>query len=288
MTGTDDGAAPRQEPLLWVTGALLGVGLAVALLMFGVFGSSDDPAGASASPSLRPGQSVAPSPSLVAIASPLPSVGGTVAPATALPTAAPTAAPTKTPKPTPTPNTDAVIVTWDVPRQEDCTGTTAGQIHVSWTVKRATGVSISIDGPGIYDTYAGLTGEVDLPYGCDFTVLQHTYTLRTIGGTGTADRLSRTVRTRAPSITSFSVGSPACVEGGDDFTGVNMSYEVRAATGAQLKRDGEVYANYTTKAADDIVMFDCREESQLFRLTTTGGYGDPATQAIRVNNPLFQ
>ena len=274
MTGTEDGAAPRQELLLWVTGALLGVGLAVALLMFGLFGSSGEP-GASRAPT---GPSVMPS--LVALASPTPSLTPTAAP--------PTAVPTSTPKPTPTPNVDGVIVTWDVPRQEDCTGTTPGQVHVSWEVKRATGVSVSIDGPGIYDTYEGLTGEVDLPFGCDLTVLQHTYTLRTIGSAGAEDRLTRTVRTRAPSIVSFKMGSPECVEDGDDFTGVSMSYEVRAATGAQLKRDGDVYANYNTKAADDIVMFDCREESQLFRLTTTGGYGDPATQAIRVNNPLFQ
>lgn len=219
------------------------------------------------------------------LASPQPSPGLTAAPASVPPE---TFSPPTAPPPTEVPSTAPAIVTWDVPAQEDCTGTTAGQITVKWAIKRATGVAISIDGPGIYQEYVGSSGEVVLPFGCDSTVLKHTYLLTTEGGDGPAATSVRVVKTRAPSIVSFSMGDAACVEGGDTYVGVSMHYEVRAATGVDLKRDGVAYTSYTAKAWDDIVMFDCREESQLFRITTTGGFGDPATQAIRVNNPLLQ
>ncbi len=278
MAGADDAGRGREPLVLGVTGALIGVGLAVALLVFGNFGG-DGTAGASASPTILPGQSVPPS--LVAGASPLPSGDATVAPATTAPTAAPTPKPTKTPKPTPTANTNPAIVTWEVPKLEDCTGTTGGQIHVSWTVARASGVSISIDGPGIYDSYAGLTGEVDLPYGCSDTILEHTYTLTTIGGTGPAATRTKTVKTRPASVVSFSMGEPDCGPG-DTFVGISMSFEVRAATGAELRRDGSVYSTYSSKATDDIVLYDCSKESQVWKLTTTGGFGDSASKSVKV------
>ena len=280
MAGADAGSG-RREPLLWVTGALIGILLAVGLLVFGNFGS-DGSAGASASASALPGQSGAPSPSLVAGASALPTDGASAAPTTAAPTAAPTPKPTKTPKPTPTANTNPAIVVWEVPKQEDCTGTTGGQIHVSWRVERAEGVSVSIDGPGIYDSYAGLSGEIDLPYGCSNAVLEHTYTLRTIGGTGPAATRTKTVRTRAPSVVSFSMGAPECGLG-DTFVGISMSFEVRAATGAELRRDGSLYSTYHSKATDDIVLYDCSKASQVWKLTTTGGYGDSASKSVTVD-----
>ncbi len=275
MAGTDAGSGQR-EPLLWVTGALIGIALAIGLVVFMNFGSTGQ-AGASASASLLPGQSVAPS--LVAGASALPS-GGAVQPSTE-PTAAPTPKPTRTPKPTPTPNTNPAIVVWDVPKLEDCTGTTGGSINVRWRVERADGVSISIDGPGIYDSYAGLTGEIDLPYGCSNADLDHTYTLRTIGGTGPVATRTRTVATRAPSVVSFSMGTPDCGPG-DTFVGISMTYEVRAATGAELRRDGSLYSTYGSKATDDIVLYDCSKESQVWKLTTTGGYGDSASRSVTV------
>ncbi len=285
MAGADAGAG-RREPLLWVTGALIGVGLAVALLIFGNFGATGTPAGASAPATSLPGQSVAPS--LVAGASSLPSgAPTTLAPASDAPTAAPTTAPTpkptKTPKPTPTPNTNPDIVVWETPKQEDCTGASGGSIHVRWEVRRADGVSISIDGPGIYQSYAGLTGEVDLPYGCDKDVLEHTYTLRTVGGTGPADALTRTVKTRAPSIVEFVMGEADCGPG-DVTTGISMSFEVRAATGAQLWRGDMVYGNYFSKDADDIVQSVCADDPEVWKLTTTGGYGPSASKSRTVRH----
>jgi hypothetical protein len=277
MAGAGAGTGQR-EPLLWVTGALIGVALAIGLVVFMNFGTTGD-AGASASASALPGQSVAPS--SVAGASALPTDGASAVPPTAAPTAEPTPKPTKTPKPTPTPNTNPAIVVWEVPKLEDCTGTSGGSIHVSWRVERADGVSISIDGPGIYDSYAGLSGEIDLPYGCSNSVLEHTYTLRTIGGTGPVAKRSKTVETRAPSVVSFSMGTPDCGPG-DTFVGISMSYEVRAATGAELRRDGSLYSTYSSKANDDIVLYDCSEASQVWKLTTTGGYGDSASKSVTV------
>ncbi|HET9852064.1 MAG TPA: hypothetical protein VFP56_06110 [Candidatus Limnocylindrales bacterium] len=296
MTGAENGGAQRREPIvLGVTGALIGVALAVALLVFGNFGGTTTPAGASGSPGTLPSASIAPS--QVAIASPGATVEVTIAPptapATAIPaTAAPTAKPTKTPKPTPTPNTNPAIVSFETPKQEDCTNSTAGSIHITWSVKRATGVSISIDGPGIYDSYAGLTGEVDVPYGCDHTKLSHTYTLTTIGGTGPAASVTKTIKTRAPSITAFAVNPVTDCAGDTGQANLRFSYTVRAATGADLyyRTDPEapflIYGNYNGTEVGPIgIPYSCQYESITYRLVTTGGYGDAARQSITVTRP---
>jgi hypothetical protein len=292
MTGADSGATQRREPIvLGVTGALIGVALAVALLVFGDFGGTATPAGASGSPTNLPSASAAPS--QVAIASPSSTPEVTQNPATAAPpTSAPTPGPTKTPKPTPTPNTNPAIVFFDTPKQEDCTNSTAGSIHVSWSVKRATGVSISIDGPGIFDSYAGLTGEVDLPFGCDPAKLSHTYTLTTVGGTGPAASVTKTVKTRAPSITAFAMNPVTECAGDIGQANLRFSYTVRAATGADLyyRTDPEapflVYGNYSGTEVGPIgVPYDCRYASITYRLVTTGGYGDPARKTITVTRP---
>jgi len=57
----------------------------------------------------------------------------------------------------------------------------SGFIHVRWEVRNVTGVTISIDGPGIYEDYEGLTGEDDLPFSCSQS---HRYLLTTVGGNG--------------------------------------------------------------------------------------------------------
>jgi hypothetical protein len=69
---------------------------------------------------------------------------------------------------------------------------------------------------------------------------------------------------------------------GDNFVGIAMSYEIRAATGAELRRDGQLYSTYGVKATDDIVMYDCSKPTQVWSLTTTGGYDDPATKQVTV------
>jgi hypothetical protein len=68
--------------------------------------------------------------------------------------------------------------------------------------------------------------------------------------------------------------------------GLALSYEIVAATGAELKRDGAIYSTYGGKTGDDIVQYDCTKASQTFRLTTTGGYGDAATMKVKVTRAL--
>lgn len=289
VTGADDGDNGGGSGLPRLAFSA-GIGIGAALLLFlavamlgGSPNASPTPATALGSPS--PGASLdssTPGPSDTGLPSLIPA---TLEPSLA-PTAGPTAAPTAAP--TPTPNTNPQIVLWDVPSLEDCTNSTAGSTHVKWKIKNATGVTISIDGPGIYDSYPGTAGELDLPFGCDHNVLKHTYTLRTTGGTGPAATLTKTVKTRAPSIISFTIDRPDCT--GPRFVGVSMGYEIRAATGAELYYsnpvDLELYTTFNVKKSGDIIQYDCQDAGTVgyvtFKLVTTGGYGPEASKTIKV------
>lgn len=101
----------------------------------------------------------------------------TAAPPSATPT---TVSATATPVPAPTGQT---ILTFVVPQTVKCDAAdqTTPSIHLSWTTAKATGVSISIDGPGKFADYPA-NGSTDLPFAC--SVSQHTYLLTT-HGTGT-------------------------------------------------------------------------------------------------------
>ena len=276
----------RQPFLLGIIGAVIGIVLAVV-----VFGGNGQP-GASGAPTL-PGPSSSPAPSQVAVGSVPPSAEVTIGPPSSAPTDAPTSAPTprptKTPKPTPTPNTNPAIVSWDTPKYEDCTADppAAGMISVSWSVKRAEGVTISIDGGGIFDSYDTLVREnLVIPYGCDLTVLKHTYTLTTVGGTGPAATVTKTVRTRPPSVESFVLTPVTGCAGTSGNATVRLSYTVRAATGASLYTDGAIYANYSGKEAGPIpIPYDCSKSSITFKLKTTGGYGPSASKTIVLDRP---
>lgn len=278
---TTDGGGARREPLLLgLIGGLIGIVLAV--VVFGGFLGPTSPVGASASPTTAGvasgGPTAGPSPSPAPTETTAPTFDVTLPPATVAPTAPPPPPPTSQP----TPNTNPRIVSFDTPNQEDCTNATAGSVHLEWSIRNATGVTISIDGPGIYDSYAGLTGSVDLPYGCDFNVLQHTYTLTTVGGTGPAASVTRTIKTRAPSITSFTVSKPSCPTDSGQV-GITMTYEIRAATGAELTRDEVLWSTYNGKQVTAPVMYDCSQNDQEFILTTTGGYGPEASKSIKVS-----
>jgi hypothetical protein len=100
---------------------------------------------------------------------------------TAPPTATPTAV-SATPTPAPAP-TGQTILTFVVPATIKCDAAdqTTPPVHLTWTTARATGVSISIDGPGKFADYPA-SGSADLPFAC--SVAQHTYLLTT-QGTGT-------------------------------------------------------------------------------------------------------
>jgi hypothetical protein len=121
-------------------------------------------------------------------------VGTPTAPVTEEPTLEPTPEPTPeatapptprpaTPRPTATPKIAPEIVAFVVPQTADCGPNSTGTVRLSWHVERATGVTISIDGPGVFDSY-GPTDAADLPFACDGE--SHTYLLTTVGGTGPA------------------------------------------------------------------------------------------------------
>jgi hypothetical protein len=100
------------------------------------------------------------------------------------PTTTPSSA-SAAPEPTPTTSTDPAILEFEAPESVDCGDPNfPGTIHVAWSVTNATGVTISIDGPGIYQRYQGQTGSADVPFACGEE--QHTYLLTTTGGTGPA------------------------------------------------------------------------------------------------------
>jgi hypothetical protein len=128
----------------------------------------------------RAGRGGAPTSAATAVAQ------ATLAP-TQVATAPPTAtAATATPGPTATPApapTGQAILSFGVPQTVRCDA--SGQpatVHLTWTTADATGVSISIDGPGKFADYPP-SGSADLPFAC--SEAQHTYLLTT-HGSGTA------------------------------------------------------------------------------------------------------
>jgi hypothetical protein len=288
MSEADDAGSPSREPwLLAVFGGLIGIALAVALVVFGGLGGSG-----TASASSSPTALVSPSGSLTAEASPstapTDSLTPTLAPPTAAPAAARTAAPPKAPTPTPTPNTRPAITTFSIPSVVDCT-VLAPTIHIAWTIRNATGVTLSIDGGGLYQSYAGTSGRDDVPFGCSKNVPAHTYTLRTTGGSGPAATITKSVKWGAMQIVSFTMSATAnCPNFNKGTTvGVNLNFEVKYATGAELKRDDILYSTYSTKVVHTTgITYDCTQHDQEFRLTTTGGYGTPATRTFLVKNAL--
>jgi hypothetical protein len=102
------------------------------------------------------------------------------------PAAAQTGATARPPTPAATPS-GQTILTFTVPATFKCDA--AGQanqyVHLAWTTAHATGVSISIDGPGRYADYAA-SGSADVPFACGEP--QHTYLLTTHGSGQPATR----------------------------------------------------------------------------------------------------
>ncbi|MBA2381835.1 MAG: hypothetical protein H0V73_06965 [Chloroflexi bacterium] len=170
-----------------------------------------------------------------------------------------------------------------MPSTEDCTGATAGTIHVSWSIARATGVTLGIDGPGIYDSYQGTSRAIDVPFACSHQQLSHTYTFTTTGGSGPAATKTRTVTAARARIRSFTLAQPDCPSN-TGSVGIAFGYEIAAATGVVLERDGAVQATYSGKKSSNglTAMYDCTQPSQTFVLTTTGGYGPEATRQLVV------
>jgi hypothetical protein len=66
----------------------------------------------------------------------------------------------------------------------DVTCTSSTTINVSWSYANATSLTISIDGPGAYNTY-GPTGSDALPFACDGNPHKYTFAATGPGGTTT-------------------------------------------------------------------------------------------------------
>ena len=294
MAGGQDLPASGRRPLIYGLIAIL-VGVSGAIIFGLTLGGRTLPVAGTASPPTTAARSAVPStiespraplPSSVESggAQPSPTSGETPTPP---PTPRPTAKPTPRPTARPTPNTNPTFVSLSVPKTEDCTGGTAGTIHISWTIARATGVTLSIDGPGIYDTYQGKSRAVDVPFACSHQQLSHTYTFTTTGGSGPAARITKTVTAAKPVIKTFILGQPACPSSNTGIVYIAFTYEIAAATGVQLKRVGAAQpeGNFSGKARSGLmIQFDCSKgEQQTFVLTTTGGYGAEATKQLVVS-----
>lgn len=302
MAEGGDRLATGRGPLLYGLIAIV-VGAASAVIFGLAVGGGTSSTSAGASPPTTAERSSLPSTidgSPVALpsqaASPLATASAPVI-ATAGPTPTPTTAPTATSKPTPkptakptpkpTPNTNPAFLSLSVPKTEDCTDGTAGTIHVSWSIERATGVTIAIDGPGIYDSYPGTSGAVDVPFGCSHTKLSHTYTFATTGGSGPAAKITRTVTAAKPQITTFRLGPAACPAKSASAgvtVAITVKYQILAAIGIRLDRDGATQFTSNNKVSSSglNVNYDCTQTDQLFVLTTTGGYGTEAVREINV------
>jgi hypothetical protein len=79
-------------------------------------------------------------------------------------------------------------VSLNVPTSVACPGT--ANITVSWNFTNTSRVTISIDGPGIYDTYAPM-GTTQLPYACSQPSHSYLFTATGPGGVITETRVVR-------------------------------------------------------------------------------------------------
>jgi hypothetical protein len=73
-----------------------------------------------------------------------------------------------------------VITGFTTPENIDCHNGNLQNFTLSWTTQNATKVTISIDGPGIYDTY-GPSGDASLPFNCSSS---HTFLLTAYSADG--------------------------------------------------------------------------------------------------------
>jgi hypothetical protein len=85
-----------------------------------------------------------------------------------------------------------VINSFTTPENIDCHNGNSQMFTASWSTSNATKVTISIDGPGIYDTY-GPSGETSLPFSCSSS---HTFLLTATSSDGTTATRQVTLQPR--------------------------------------------------------------------------------------------
>lgn len=264
--------------------AILGAGLLVVACTSNV------------APSVTPGPSDTPSASPSATATVDPAATPTPVvtfpptlppPSSAPPTASPSPSPSDEPSPTITPSpTPAVSEIVRFRREQhvepqrnlvDCTRADFdGTIHLAWRLRNVTGATLAIDGPGIFDSYSGTTGEVDVPFACG--PLEHTYTLTTTGGPEPPASITRTIRVAQPDIIDMAVIGPNCPNP-SDVVPMSVTWQIAYATGIELWVNGELFATYSGKQSpaegSNAGTYDCSQASAEYRIVTTGGYGTP-------------
>ena len=218
-----------------------------------------------------PTATLAPTATTAATASPSPV-------ATPVPTATASPLPVKTPRPTnsptqhPTPRAGAFKEVAG-PTGIDCNyGPMPAMVQIKWTIVRATGVTLSIDEGGLYDSYAGTSGTIDAPFACGDP--GHVYVLETTGGVGAPDRAELHVERAKPLVQAFF--GPTISSNGpcNQVFHVSLHYAVINATGASIQSNGQVLGTYNGQENDVMVDFDCRNtDSQKYTLTTLATYG---------------
>lgn len=277
-----------------IVAVLLLAGIGVAVFLGGGPGPTATPfAGGLASPSPSTGLAASVEPSASAGATLAPSAGASGLPSPTLDLFSPsptvpgaTPAPTKKPTPTavPTPEPPQIVrfrrenFTSGTRRLVDCTDPAFdGTIHLVWEIRAATGVTLDIDGEGLYKSYSDPSGSDNVPFGCGEP--SHTYTLTTTGGVGNPDSVTRTISPAPPEILGWSLyADVACP--GNLTAPIYLSWNIAYATGVELRIDGALYANYPGKEYENAPAgnFDCAKTEQTYTLTTTGGYGDAAEE----------
>lgn len=194
---------------------------------------------------------------------------------------------------------EPTIASFTVAQEANCVNG-AGQITLSWELGGgATGATIAIDGPGIYDTYPGTSHTEQFPGACSPGDTQ-TYLLTTIGGTG--DPATATIQRTAPAApppTTTGGGTTSIGPQIDVFTAVGgpcvngqvtLHWELSGgATGASISiDDGGVYNTYDGTNVTESFPGACgdADDTQKFTLTTIGG-GNPVVRSITVTGLPF-
>ena len=120
-----------------------------------------------------------------------------------------TSSTTTTPPTTPgttAPNAPVISAFTANPNPFPCTSVNdSGQITLTWNTQNATGVTISIDGPGIFGSY-GPTGQQQVPFaGCNTA---HTYTLTAKGSGNQQVQQTITVQPKVTPATTTTTDAP--------------------------------------------------------------------------------
>jgi hypothetical protein len=165
------------------------------------------------------------------------------------------------------------------------------EVTLSWELGGgATGATIAIDGPGIYNSYNGTTATEKFPGACDASNTQ-TFLLTTTGpGTAATETIvvtysppATTAPPTVPTIVEFKVIGPKC----DSTNQITLTWTLAGpgVTGATISIDGPgVYNSYSGLTVTEKFPGACGAgNTQTFLLKTVGG--SPVAQKTIVVNP---